>query len=305
MFNERQLLALSTLLNEINKEEDQVLKEMLLLTFSHTLEANNLFTRTLSKRNTPGGTPPGGIFSRHDYQPKITLGEQNVYGTISGQKTLTNCWQKVIQGKEFNWNPFDREIIDGKQIAIPSKEVISPKSNEFDLQSKSSDQIDISNLIDIVITDPPYAGNVNYSELADFFYVWLRLVLKDKYPQFLPEYTPKTEEVIENRTRGKSANDFKEGLKNVFKECYRVSKDSAPLIFTFHHSEASAWEALLDAVCEAGYFIEAVYPINGEAENSLHLMNNEAISYDLIHICKKRENQSSSQNAHGQALGKR
>ncbi len=52
MFNERQLLALSTLLNEINKEEDQVLKEMLLLTFSHTLEANNLFTRTLSKRNT-------------------------------------------------------------------------------------------------------------------------------------------------------------------------------------------------------------------------------------------------------------
>ena len=126
MFNERQLLALSTLLNEINKKEDQVLKEMLLLTFSHTLEANNLFTRTLSKRNTLAELLLVGFF-KHDYQPKITLGEQNVYGTISGQKTLTNCWQKVIQGKEFNWNPFDREIIDGKQIAIPSKEVISPE----------------------------------------------------------------------------------------------------------------------------------------------------------------------------------
>jgi hypothetical protein len=42
-----------------------------------------------------------------------------------------------------------------------------------------------------VITDPPYADNVHYSELADFFHVWLRLALKSRYPQFLPEYTPK------------------------------------------------------------------------------------------------------------------
>lgn len=294
MFNDRQMLALATILNEIKKEEDQFLKELLLLTFSHTLEANNLFTRTLSKRNTPGGTPPGGIFSRHDFQPKITMGEQNIYGTISGQKTLTNCWQKVIQGKEFNWNAYDREIVEGKQIAVPSKEKIAPKRNEYTLLSESSSQIDSQLLADFIVTDPPYAGNVNYSELADFFYVWLRLVLKETYPQFLPEYTPKIDEVIENKKRGKTANDFKEGLQKVFSECKRVSKDTAPLIFTFHHSESSAWESLLDAVCEAGYFIEAVYPINGEAENSLHLMNNEAISYDLIHICKKRTSESSS-----------
>ena len=79
----------------------------------------------------------------------------------------------------------------GNRLQFHLKKLFLPKSNEFDLQSKSSGQIDISNLIDIVITDPPYAGNVNYSELADFFYVWLRLILKDKYPQFLPEHTPK------------------------------------------------------------------------------------------------------------------
>lgn len=297
MFNERQLLALSTLLNEINKENNQVLKEMLLLTFSHTLEANNLFTRTLSKRNTPGGTPPGGIFSRHDYQPKITLGEQNIFGTVSGQKTLTNCWVKVLEGKEFNWNPFDREIKDGRQIAVPNKETISPSENDSLLFSQSSSNILTSEKVDFVITDPPYAGNVNYSELADFFYVWLRLALKNTYPQFLPEYTPKTEEVIENKTRGKTSEDFKEGLKSIFIECNRVSKVTAPLIFTFHHSEDAAWEALLDAVCEAGYFIEGVYPIHGEAENSLHLMNNEAISYDLIHVCNKRENNQTTKRS--------
>ncbi|MBN1551275.1 hypothetical protein JW979_07395, partial [bacterium] len=55
-----------------------------------------------------------------------------------------------------------------------------------------------------------------------------------------------------------------------------------------------AWEALLDSVCQSGYYIEAVYPIHGEAENSLHLMKNEAISYDLIHVCCKREKLNNS-----------
>jgi len=126
LFNIRQLLALSTLLKTIDEEENLILREMLLLAFSHTLEANNMFTRTLSKRNTPGGTPPGGIFSRHDYQPKITFGEQNVFGTVSGQKTLQNCWAKIITGKEFNWKPFDRDIEDEHQIDVPSLEKIIP-----------------------------------------------------------------------------------------------------------------------------------------------------------------------------------
>ena len=288
MFNERQLLELSTLLKLILEESNEALKEMLLLTFSHTLEANNVFTRTLSKRNTPGGTPPGGIFSRHDYQPKLTFGEQNVYGTISGSKTFTNCWEKIKEGKSYNWETFDREIEDNKQVDIRNSEQIRPTQNEALLLSQSSSSIDTTSLVDEVITDPPYAGNVNYSELADFFYVWLRLGLKDKYPHFSPELTPKAEEVIENKTRGKSAIDFKDGLKAVFDEASRISKEDASLIFTFHHAEDSAWEALLDAVCGAGYFVEAVYPIHGEAENSLHLMNNESISYDLIHVCRKR-----------------
>src|SRR3970040_1659256 len=59
-----------------------------------------------------------------------------------------------------------------------------------------------------IITDPPYVGNVNYAELADFFYVWLRLALKDTYSLFAPEYTPKSEEIGENKTRGKTRKDF-------------------------------------------------------------------------------------------------
>ncbi len=63
-----------------------------------------------------------------------------------------------------------------------------------------------------VITDPPYVGNVNYSSWRTSFYVWLRLVLKDRYLWFAPEHTPKAEEIVENRTRVKSEADFYAGL---------------------------------------------------------------------------------------------
>ncbi len=289
MFNERQLLSISTLLKKIGEEENQIVKEMLLSQMFLVLESNNLFTRY-----RPDADKSEGVFARHDYQPKITMVEGNVWGSDYGKNSLMKCFEKVYEGKQFCYNPYDRTIDltvtnKAKTDIYNSSESILPSQEQSSLYSQSSTAIPFVNAkFDFIITDPPYAGNVNYSELADFFYVWLRLLLKDTYAQYQPEYTPKIEEVVENKTRGKSSEDFKEGLRKVFQEAYRVSKDEAPLIFTFHHAEDSAWEALLDAVCDAGYFVEAVYPIHGEAETSLHLMDNEAISYDLIHVCKKR-----------------
>lgn len=68
----------------------------------------------------------------------------------------------------------------------------------------------------------------------------------------------------------------------------KTLRDNRIFTFTFHHAEGSAWEALLRSVCNAAFAIECVYPIHGEAESSLHLMDKKAISYDLIHICRKR-----------------
>jgi putative DNA methylase len=63
------------------------------------------------------------------------------------------------------------------------------------------------------------------------------------------------------------------------------------LVFTFHHTdlEGKIWEGLLNTLCEARFEVVAVYPIHGEREESLHLMDKENVSYDLIHVCKKRK----------------
>ena len=66
------------------------------------------------------------------------------------------------------------------------------------------------------------------------------------------------------------------------------------LAFTFHHKDDSTWELLLSAVCDAGFYFSSVYPIHGEAENFPHLLDKESISYDLIHVCRKRENDTVS-----------
>ena len=284
MFNPRQLLALSTLLKAIDEEEDQVLKEMLLSAFYSTLENNSTFSRyTIS-----GGNKAQGVFSRHDFQPKSDYCENNVWGAEYGHSTYQSNSKNVISGKEFGGKPYDRSYDDkGKLNNIINGDSVFKCREQRTLLCKSSDNLPNISEVDLVITDPPYGGNVNYSELADYFYVWIRLILSKTYPTFTPEITDKDDEVIENPTRGKTADDFEEGLTNVYREAHRVLKDNGLMAFTFHHKSGDMWEALLESIMNAGFYLEAVYPIHGESNTSLHLMGKSNISFDLIHVCKK------------------
>lgn len=291
LFNPRQLLAASTVLQGIVSESDRLLRDLLLCAFSNMLEANNVFTRNRPARNSPGGTAAAGIFSRHDYQPKATFSEQNVWGGISGSNTILNRMRMLYEGLRYAASPWDTKLRGDsvRRERITSTENISHGGEAMLLSGDSSELLgsDIKPC-HFVVTDPPYADNVNYAELADFFYVWLRLVLASEVPAFTPEYTPKAQEIITNRTRGFSDDDFRRGLQTVFHLGGQGLSADGLLVFTFHHAAGSTWEVLLQALCDGGWAIEAVYPIHAESEVSLHLMDKQAISYDLIHVCRKR-----------------
>ncbi len=291
MFAPRQLLGLSTLLRAIIEEPNQQMQEMLFSIMITTLDSNNLFCRFRSKAGMR--SPFGGLFSRHDFQPKATTCEINVLGAREEYGPYISNFTKLRNGKTYNFSTFDRKIENGKRTTVVSKE--STTSGNWNLYSESSSSSDDSiNGAYIAITDPPYVGNVNYAELSDFFYVWLRLALKDRYPHFAPEYVPKAEEIIENRTRGKSVQDFYNDLGKVFSRIHDALPDDGLLVFTFHHTdqEGTVWEGLLQALCDTGFEIVAVYPIHGESESSLHLMDKENVSYDLIHVCRKRHSET-------------
>ncbi|WP_337288691.1 DNA methyltransferase [Candidatus Methylomirabilis sp.] len=299
MFSPRQLLALSTLLQGIMAEEDQTLKEMLLSSFFSALEGSNLFARF--KTNQDRSETSKGVFARHDFQPKLTPVEDNVWGAEIG-KGFRAWFEIVIDGKQFAQVPSDNyyhATANGQKLerrADGSRAVSKVSSETLDGEAKTI--LRCHSLLDAtpptqfnyVVTDPPYVGNVNYAELADFFYVWLRLALKEHHLQFAPEYTPKAEEIIENPTRGKTREHFFEGLLSSFRNvCSQLSLDGL-LVFTFHHTDQQGhvWEGLLQSICQAGLEIVSVYPIHADSETSLHLMDKENVSYDLIHVCRKR-----------------
>ena len=306
MFAPRQLLALATLLQGVMQETTESLRDMLLSAFFSLLEGSNLFARFKTNQNK--SETAKGVFARHDFQPKLTPVEDNVWGAETG-KGFRAWFEIVLAGKKFGLRPSDNvyhstpngeqlERVEDGSIAVAEPSIEYAADHRTVLQCQSSANLQEEVRFDLAITDPPYVGNVNYSELADFFYVWLRLALKDRYVWFAPEYSEKASEIVENKTRGKSRQDFYTGLRSVFQKVCRGVSGQGLLVFTFHHTdqEGTVWEGLLEALCDTGFEIVAVYPVHGEAESSLHLQDKENVSYDLIHICRKRSEDPTSRS---------
>jgi adenine-specific DNA methylase len=292
LFNARQLLCLSTLLKAIEEEPTQALREMLLSAFFQALRSNCL----LSFYSRQGDKLEPGL-SRKDFAPPKSPLENSVWGTRYGRGTFSSVISRIVAGKAFCDAPSDRRFVErnakGKLTLeeVKSSERIVGTSKNVRLYAHSSADMDGIGLnleqADLIITDPPYADNVNYSEVADFFYVWLRLALSKDYLAFAPEFTPKTDEIIAQETRGRSMEDFKDGLAQVFSQSAKRLKDNGLLVFTFHHEANVAWESVLESLLMAGFAVEAVYPYESDARKA-GSMGAQKIAYDLIHICKKR-----------------
>jgi adenine-specific DNA methylase len=141
--------------------------------------------------------------------------------------------------------------------------------------------------VDAVITDPPYFDNVQYSELADFFYIWLRLALKDLYSWFEPDFSSRLDEIVKNDKLGKTTGFFTKGLRRVFMECYRVLKDDGLLVFTFHHNKVWAWEGIAQLLLDAGFYISATSIVRSEGKSGFHSSKGN-IRYDCVLVCRKQ-----------------
>lgn len=295
MFNERQLLCLSLLLEGIDAEPDQNLRELLLLAFSDALDTNNLFCKY-----EEDWQKISVLFGMHAYHPIERPAENNVWGGTYGRGTFLRCFRKVLRGKEFSRNAFERILANGRSARNHVPEVLDGRlarcfddlaagANTLLFCADSTTHLDIpARSVDAVITDPPYLDNVMYSELADFFYVWLRLALKDDYPWFEPEYCDRAHEIVENRKDAKTSKDFRVALTKVFTQCYQVLKDDGLLIFTFHHNRLAGWAPIAQALLDAGFYVSAAPIVRSEGKSGFHSSEGN-IKYDAVLVCRKRD----------------
>ena len=112
-----------------------------------------------------------------------------------------------------------------------------------------------------------------------------------KYPEyFSTEYTPKALEVVANRAREPEDPDgfYQRLLTQCWCEAKRVLKPSGILSFTFHHSEDEPWVAVLESLFDAGFYLEATYPIRSDETKGEGEFGSKTIEYDIIHVCRKR-----------------
>jgi adenine-specific DNA methylase len=289
LFNSRQLLCLGRLMRAIKQIEDQAVQELMAVTLSDCARANNMLcTYEYSYQKL------APLFVFHAYRIPDPAVENNIWGTEYGRGTFSACFDKTRRAVEWAQSP--REIsIDG-WMPMEDGTVTSPARHTSDvvdgishawLTARTSEDLSFlpAGSVDAVITDPPYYGNDQYGELSDFFYVWLRLGLKDDYPEFIPLVVPKEAEVLVNEKASKTDEYFRQGLFRCFQECQRVLKDDGVMAFTFHHEKAIAWGAVLEAVLEAQFDVKAVWTVHSEVRQGAH---GGGIRFDTIVVCRKR-----------------
>jgi adenine-specific DNA methylase len=299
MFNPRQLLVHSQLLKAIATvgNYEWKVREYVLGAFQQYLRNNCFFSFWNIQRDTPEPH-----FSNNNYHPKSLPVENCVFATL-GRGNWASSVEGIVEGRDWAIQPWEAvsaeglkrkdavlaEGISGKSEkvfpgdAVSGAEVFCGSSTELTQLADSS--------LDLVITDPPFGELMQYAELADFFYVWLRLLLKDKYPSiYETEHTPKSMEAVANPYREPDNPDgfYQRLLTGCWREAHRLLKPSGILAFTFHHSEDEPWVAVLESLFDAGYYLEATYPIRSDETKGEGQFGSQKVEYDIIHVCRKR-----------------
>ena len=141
-------------------------------------------------------------------------------------------------------------------------------------------------LLDAVFTDPPYFGNVQYAELMDFCYVWLREIVGKKSPAFSRDSTRTPDELTGNVDMGRGLDHFTRGISAVFQKMSKALKRGAPLVFTYHHNTIEAYYPLAVAVLDAGLICSASLPCPGEMGASIHINGTGSSIIDTVLVCR-------------------
>lgn len=161
----------------------------------------------------------------------------------------------------------------------------------------------------IYSTDPPYYDNIGYSDLSDFFYIWLRRSIGKIHPQLMSTIlAPKSQELVAaphrfNGDKEKARKFFEEGLIKSFSIINSSSNQDFPLTiyYAFKQSEAdersidelktvsTGWETMLSGLLNAGFLITGTWPMRTEQPKRMRDKGANALASSIILVCRPRQ----------------
>ena len=151
----------------------------------------------------------------------------------------------------------------------------------------------------VIVTDPPYYDNIHYADSSDFFYVWLRSLLRNIYPDlFAGILTPKNEEMVANRFRFENySQQFEDQLSKTLRLIReRCSAEFPSSIFYAYKQQeeeragraSTGWETMLSAVVSAGFQIIGTWPMRTERSARLNALGSNALASSVVLVCRPR-----------------
>ena len=149
----------------------------------------------------------------------------------------------------------------------------------------------------VIITDPPYYDNIGYADLSDFFYVWLRPLLRDTYPElFGGMVTPKPEEITASPRFENPAEHFETLLLKTLQQMRQHCSEEFPtsIFYAYKQQEkeqdgrtSTGWETMLTAIVNAGFQIINTWPMRTERTTGIHTQRN-ALASSILLVCRPR-----------------
>lgn len=266
-------------------EVDQAALVYLAFAMDKLLNYNCNSVRWIAQREVVAGK-----WDRHDFSVKWSFAE--LAPTVPG---IGYDWAIEQTGKAL------AELVEmaGNRGGDSSLYGTTSEAGRISITLGSGDSLEVpADSLDCVVVDPPYYNNVTYSELSDFFYVWLKRTAGVLFPkEFREHLTDKDREAVANpfRFRGQkqalqlATRDYQHRMAEIFRECRRVIKPAGVLVVMFTHKASGAWDALATGLVEAGFVITASWPINTESEGSLHIKEKSAAKSTIFLVCRPRE----------------
>jgi adenine-specific DNA methylase len=300
MFNERQLAGLGVLMTRIKRVENVEVRHALATVFSDCLRYQNMLCRY-----DEYALKCQDIFAVHGFPVGLIQCENNVIGLPGiGAGGFRHFIEKYDRAKAYCEAPFETIKTGTKKKLVPTERekieatlVEKPAglrgSRTAFLKSGSIEDVDFPpGTFDAVLTDPPYFDNVQYAELMDFCYCWLRILLNGDFRQFAGESTRSRRELTGNNTTGKDLAHFTAGLSLVFTKAAAGLAEGGPFAFTYHHNDVEAYVPVVVALLDAGLSCTATLPCPAEMTASLHINGTDSSVVDTILVSRKSKGNS-------------
>ena len=283
LFTGRQLIALGTLLKHTRNASVSVggsldwaeaISSYLACGLDRLLDFSNVNTQWKVDASTINHS-----FVRFALPIVWDFAEGNTIGDTAGSYKM--CLERVVTGLEVGASSFRQGTSN-----VLRQSAIAPLPQ-----------------CDLILTDPPYYDAIPYSDLMDFFYVWLRRTLLGLSPEIAEAFReplgPKWDvdkrdgELIDDSSRfggdnAASKTAYEEGMFRAFQACDRALAPAGRMVVVFANKNPDAWEVMVSAIIRAGFVVDGSWPIQTEQPSRSRGQASAALASSVWIVAKRR-----------------